>query len=182
MQSCCRSDILVLLFSQKEVDYEKIIVMLLVVMLCMSLLACEKDEQNNDFLGQPGGSQDQPDGGNTEKEPQASEEFYELVCGVWDCVGGWNELGSLEIRADGTFLCKGQELSWDATIKSKQWFEGTKEFLNVYKNGELVYDAHVVTSADGQIELVIGEADGSELDEMGLMPAGTYVKQGKENQ
>ena len=60
------------------------------------------------------------------------------------------------------YLCKrlidGEEYTWDATFKEKYWLDEPKEFVNIYKDGEIVYDVQLEEHIDGSPALRFGEA------------------------
>ncbi len=140
----------------------------------LSLCACGRDSQ-----GQPNNNESTANGGTTNENTDSTQgkvdaEFLSIVCGSWNLYSGWRELGGvLEFRENGTCTINEEELKWDAMFKSKQWLDAPKEFVNIYRNNELVYEAHINVGKDGTITLVISQIDDTDL---GIVPAGTYGK------
>ena len=136
----------------------KVISLLLVLVLCLGLCACDnKQEQENSVA----------------KEQAEALSFREQVIGCFEYRAGWSKLGTeIEFIGDGTCLIKGEELKWEVMTKVKMG-SVPRDFVNVYRDGSLAYEAHVNIWDDGTISLVIyeGNADGNEV-----LPDGTYVK------
>lgn len=148
---------------------KKAISLFLALVMCLSLCACGGDTQESQ-----NGSE------NTENKEdiqnQVDAEFIAMVCGRWELYSGWRELGGvLEFREDGVCIINGEALKWDAAFANKQWLDAPKEFINVYRNNELVYEAHIDIRNDGTIALIISERDDVGL---GIVPAGAYMKPG----
>lgn len=153
---------------------KKAVSLILAFVLCLSLCACDKDMQdrpnNNESTANEGATNENAESTQT----QVDNEFLSTVCGSWNFYSGWRELGGvLEFRENGTCTINEEELKWDATFKSKQWLDEPKEFVNIYRNNELVYEAHINMGENGTITLVISENDDAGL---GIVPAGTYGK------
>ena len=155
---------------------EKTITLLLSLVLSLSLCACRKGNTQI----QQNSNESAPFENADAIQIQVDYEYLSLVCGSWDFSSGWRDLGwVLEFRDNGTCTINEEELNWDVTLESKQWLDGTKEFVNIYSNNELVYEAHISIAENRMTLLVISEKDDSGL---GIMPAGTYIKLGDNEQ
>ena len=153
---------------------KKALSLILALAMCLSLCACGRDLQDR-----PNNNESTANEGTTNEnaeitQTQVDDEFLSTVCGRWNLYSGWRELGgALEFRENGTCTINEEELKWDATFKSKQWLDDPKEFVNIYRNNEIVYEAHITITSDGSIVLLISERDDVGL---GIVPAGTYHK------
>ena len=139
--------------------------LLLAIFLCLCLCACgNKNIASESF---PVETLDDP-------QDHVGAEYLSMVCGRWDFSSGWRDLGwVLEFRENGACSLNEEELTWDTQFKTKEWLDESKEFINVYRNSEPIYEAHINITEDGTITLVISETDNTGL---GIVPAGTYTK------
>lgn len=155
---------------------KKALSLILALVLCLSLCACGGDTQALQNGGESTISENSGGGNADNTTQQVDAEYIAMVCGKWELISGWRDLGDvLEFREDGIFVFNEEELKWDAAFKDKQWLDEPKEFVNIYRNNELVYEAHINVEPDGTIMLVISERDDAGL---GYVPAGTYEKLG----
>ena len=162
----------------KNLSFEFLSILILVLVLCLSLCTCGEDTQKP----QNGGESNTGENSNGEStDPalgQVTAEYIAMVCGKWELVSGWRDLGFvIEFRENGICILNEEALKWDAAFANKQWLDKPKEFINVYRNNALIYEAHIDVTADGTIELRISEQDDVGL---GIVPAGTYIKLGND--
>ena len=153
---------------------KKAIALILVFVVWVTICACEADSQDplNSGENTIGESSNGNNADNTMYH--VDSEYFATVCGTWDLLSGWRDLGfALEFCEGGICVFNGEELKWDAEFKDKQWLDAPKEFVNIYRNDVLAYEAHINIGSDGTIMLVISEPDDTGL---GIVPAGTYKK------
>ena len=152
---------------------KRVLTLVLVLALSLSLCACGSLELNDRH-----GDDDDREQHNSESTegnlPKVDAEFLSLVCGKWWRYSGWSGCGPYpEFCEDGTCIINDEELTWDAAFKTVQWLDAPKEFVSVYRNDTLVYEAYISALEDGTATLVISGPDPSG---MGIVPAGTYVQ------
>lgn len=153
---------------------KKLISLLAVLVLCLSLCACEMNTQDRPNSNGNTANKDTANENAEITQTQVDAEFLSMVCGNWKLYSGWRELGDvLAFHGNSTCTFNEEELKWDAMFKNKQWLNAPKEFVNIYRNNELVYEAHISVGTDGAIALIISEVD---EDGLGFVPAGTYKK------
>ena len=155
---------------------KKALSVLLLLVICLSLCACGGDRQEPQNGGESTAGENS-NGGNADNTPnQVDAEYIAMVYGRWEFISGWRDLGFvLEFREGGICIINEEEMKWDVLFGNKQWFDEPKEFVNIYRNDELVYEAYINVEDSGTIMLVISEPDDAGL---GMVPAGTYTKLG----
>ena len=143
---------------------------ILALVICLSLCACGGNTQESH------NSNESTENNTDNAQDRIDAEYITMVCGRWDLISGWRDLGFvLEFRESGICVINEEALTWDAAFKDKQWLDAPKEFVNIYRNNELAYEAYIDIASDGSIMLTISERDDSGL---GIVPAGSYKKLG----
>lgn len=143
---------------------KKIICLILALIICISLCGCTEKETDTDINSTTDSAQNADTESGTAEEDtteaeKATDEFISAVCGKWEKYSGvYYEITYLELREDGVCLIDGEEYTWDATFKEKYWLDEPKEFVNIYKDGEIVYDVQLEEHIDGSPALRFGEA------------------------
>ena len=132
---------------------KKALSILLALIICFSLCACN----SGDVQEQP--SNEVTPNENTEiSQTPVDDEFISKVCGTWNKYSGVLEMDyTLEFRSDGTCKIGEEELIWDAMFKTKPHLDAPKEYINIYRHNEPIYEAYISTDADYNINLIISE-------------------------
>ena len=155
---------------------KKAIALMLTLVMWVSMCACDAGRHEplnsgEDTIGE------NSNGNNTDNTIyHIDSEYFATLCGTWELLSGWRDLGfTLEFREGRVCVFNGEELKWDVEFKDKQWLDEPKEFVNIYRDDVLAYEAHISIGTDETIMLVISEPDDTGL---GIVPAGTYKKLG----
>ena len=157
---------------------KKFVCIIISVFVCLSFCGCggEKtdnytDNYTNGEDSAMGNVVDQNATDESLKSKAATDEFISAVCGKWQRYSGmYYDFTYLELRDDGICLIDDEEYTWDATIKNKDWLYEPEEFVNIYKNGVIVYEVRLGANEEGTPSLTFGSAS----DE--IAPASLFVK------
>lgn len=105
---------------------------------------------------------------------KVSDEFIASVCDKWQRVSGmYYDYIYMELREDGTCMLDDEQYTWDATYKMHYWQTEPVEYVNIYKNGELIYEAYLGSYEDREV-LTFGFA--TDPNSMGAVPASHYAR------
>ena len=141
----------------------KVISLVLVLAVCLSLCACGETKSQEELLAE-----------SIAKEQAEALSIEEKLIGCWEYIAGWNEAGDeMEFSENGTCLINDEEHKWETISKVKPGTSNAKDYVNIYADDVLAYEAYVNIWDDGTISMVIHEAN--EESEV-YIPDGTYVK------
>ena len=91
---------------------KRILSLILAFILCLSLCACEGNAQEPQYGGESTIGENSNGGNTNNTTHQVNAEYIAMVCGRWELISGWNNLGYvLEFREGGICVFNEEELN-----------------------------------------------------------------------